>query len=132
VDGRPSFEWGGEDKKGNYIFDTKRPGWAHGPIHDMLVSEGVTVVFHGHDHFYGKQDLDGIVYQECPQPNLSTYMYGARNKGGYKHGVLLRSSGHVRVSVAPESVTVAYLWAFLPGDGPNRQVAHSYTITKAE
>ena len=27
-----------------------------------------SIVFHGHDHLYARQDLDGIVYQEVPQP----------------------------------------------------------------
>ena len=51
VGGRASYEWGGEDENGNYVFDVKRPDWTHDSIHDMLVAEDVNIVFHGHDHF---------------------------------------------------------------------------------
>jgi hypothetical protein len=39
------------------------------PIHQLLVRNKVAAVFHGHDHLFAKQDLDGIVYQEVPQPS---------------------------------------------------------------
>lgn len=128
VDGRPSFEWGGEDENGNYVFSQKRPGWSHGAIHDMLVAANVTIVFHGHDHFFGKQDLDGIVYQECPSPDTG-YNYGFLSEGGYRYGVACPASGHVQVTVVgQDSVTVDYIRAYLPGDGVNGEVAYTYTI----
>ncbi len=48
-------------------FAKNRPGW-EAPIHELLRQHGVSVVFHGHDHLFIKQDLDGIVYQLVPQP----------------------------------------------------------------
>lgn len=126
VDGNPSFEWGGEDETGNYIFSSKRPGWSHGAIHDFLVDQGVSAVFHGHDHFFAKQDLDGIVYQMCPLPGDSSYSYVFT--GGYKYGTLLPNSGHLQVSVTRKQVRVEYIRSYLPGDGNNGEVAYSYII----
>jgi hypothetical protein len=127
VDGRPSFEWGGENKKGGMVFAQKRPGWKHGPIHDLLVAEKVAIVFHGHDHFYAKQDLDGIVYQECPQPvNARSFCY--KDIGQYKHGVLLPSAGHLNVTVDPGFVKVDYIRSFPPEEGRNEELGHSYTL----
>ena len=37
IEGLGSFEWGGEDEFGTYVFDTKRPGWDL-PIRDILSS----------------------------------------------------------------------------------------------
>ena len=37
----------------------------------LLVANKVNIVFHGHDHLFVKQDLDGIVYQEVPQPSAA-------------------------------------------------------------
>ncbi len=43
------------------------------PIHQLLAKHGVQIVFHGHDHLYVKEDLDGIVYHEVPQPGHPRY-----------------------------------------------------------
>jgi hypothetical protein len=128
VAGLPSFEWGGEDKFGNDIFAQRRPGWAHGPVHDLLVAQNATIVFHGHDHFFAKQDLDGLVYLECPQPGDTSYAMGFRKEGGYQHGDFFPNSGHVRVFVNPDHLTVDYIRAFLPGDGENGEKAYSFII----
>jgi len=40
------------------------------------------------------------------------------------------NSGHLRVTVSPEKVTVDYVRAFLPGDGVNGHIEYSYSITK--
>ncbi len=66
------WEWGGENTEGEDEFAKQRPGWEM-PIHDLLVKHGVSIVFHGHDHLFIKQDLDGIVYQEVPQPVASSF-----------------------------------------------------------
>lgn len=59
------YEWGGNNSDGSYGFDEHRLGWGL-PIHQLLVANGVSIVFHGHDHVFVKQDLDGIIYQEVP------------------------------------------------------------------
>jgi hypothetical protein len=125
-DGRGSFEWGGEDPSGDYVFDERRPGWGL-PIHQVMAANNVTIFFHGHDHVFVKQDLDGVVYQECAMPSDTCYGWGFFRSGRYIHGDKVFNSGHLRVAVSPAQVTTEYVRAYLPGDGPNGQVAYSYT-----
>jgi hypothetical protein len=138
VAGEPSFEWGGEDENGEYVFEEKRPGWNHGPVHDMMVEEGVDIFFHGHDHVFVHETLDGIVYQECPQPANTRYNAGFYEPEFYR-GEMMNNSGHLRVRVSPDSVRVAYVRSVLPEDEPldeadgpviNRDVSYSYLLTK--
>ena len=128
--GKGSFEWGGEDLAGNDVFDTMRPGWGS-PIHDVLVDNNVSILFHGHDHVFVHQQLDGVVYQECPQPGDIGYRSGFYPAGGYVYGNAVNNSGHLRVTVSPVQVTVEYIRAYLPGDGTNGEVAYSYSIPAA-
>ena len=129
----PYFEWGGHNADGSDGFAQQRSGWPQ-PIHDLLVANHVTAVFHGHDHLFVKQDLDGIVYQEVPQP--SSARANATNSAadyGYVSGDVLGSPGHLRVTVAPEQVTIEYVRTYLPQDEKpgqqNGQVDYTYTIT---
>jgi hypothetical protein len=106
----PFYEWGGKNADGTDGFKQNRPGWP-APIHQLLVQNQVSAVFHGHDHFYAKQELDGIVYQLVPQPGYPGNGKPPRSAAeyGYATGTLIGSSGHVRVSVSPERVIVAYV-----------------------
>jgi hypothetical protein len=140
VDSRPSFEWGGEAASGNVVFGSKRPDWLHGPIHDMMVEEGVDVFFHGHDHVCVHQSLDGIIYQACPMPLDPDYTDGFYQVSGYSHGEKRNNSGHMRVSVSPDLVRVDYVRSILPEHSPlyengdtlyNRDVSLSYSIEGA-
>lgn len=137
VAGQPSFEWGGEDENGEYVFEDRRPGWSHGPVHDLMVAAGVDIFFHGHDHVFVYETLDGIVYQECPQPANHKYTDGFYSPELYR-GVKRNNSGHLRVTVSPDSVRVDYVRAVLPEDEPlddegtavkNTDVSYSYTLT---
>jgi hypothetical protein len=133
IEAAPYFEWGGKNADGSYGFDEYRPGWGK-PIHQLLVENHVSAVFHGHDHVYVKQDLDGIVYQECPQPSITRYTNSQlAQEYGYTHGDVLSSSGHLRVTVSPNQATVEYVRAYLPKDEKedqqNGQVDAKYTIT---
>ncbi len=126
------FEWGGDNADGTYGFDTQRPGWDK-PIHQLLVENQVSAVFHGHDHVYVKQVLNGIVYQEVPQPSNTEYnKTSLAAEYGYVNGDVLGSSGHLRVTVSPQQVTVAYVRAYLPQDEKpgqiNGQVDNPYLI----
>jgi len=128
VGAAPYFEWGGLNWDGTAGFATERPGW-EAPIHQVMVDNGVTVFFHGHDHFYSREELDGIVYLECPKPDDDSYSMGYSGDGGsYPTGINLTSSGHIRVSVNPDEVTVDYVRAYLPGEGTNGAIADSVTI----
>ncbi len=131
IEAAPFFEWGGKDPDGADAFRTKRPGWPD-PIHRVLVANRVNAVFHGHDHLYAKQDLDGIVYQEIPQPGNPRANARSAREYGYVAGEIQGGSGHLRVRVSPTGAAVEYVRAGLPGDRgashPNGSVSHTYTL----
>lgn len=127
------FEWGGKNTDGSDGFAAKRLGWAM-PIHQLLVANKVTAVFHGHDHLFVKQELDSIVYQEVPQPSAARFdQVNSAKDYGYLTGDVLPSSGHLRVIVSPSQVTVDYVRAYLPRDEnaqrKNGMVDYTYTIS---
>jgi hypothetical protein len=123
-------EWGGYDVGANppYTFDANRPGWGK-PIHQLFVDTGVTAFFHGHDHVYAQEQLDGIVYQEVPHAANDDYGWGfADNRTQYYVGAdLVQNSGYINVTVGPTCVVVDYVRAFLDPED-NGQVARGYTI----
>jgi predicted phosphodiesterase len=126
------FEWGGRNADGTDGFKANRPGWPE-PIHQLFVRTGVSVVFHGHDHLFAKQDLDGIVYQEIPQPgSYSNLRNGRAAEYGYVNGTILGGSGHIRVTVSPQNAKVEYVASCLLKDAsavhPNGETAFSYTV----
>ena len=126
------WEWGGKGASGENEFAKQRPGWEM-PIHDLLVKHGVSIVFHGHDHLFIKQDLDGIVYQEVPQPghprsgNIST-----AKEYGYLSGEMQSSSGYIRVRVGPRETRADYVRTYLPAvetqNKKNGDVSYSYIV----
>ena len=131
----PFFEWGGRNLDGTWAFNTQRPGWA-APIHQLMVDNHVTAWFHGHDHLYAKEDLDGIVYQEVPQPSLIRYDTPDPGAGyGYVGTNLVNifpSSGHLRVTVSPADVKVEYVRSVAVADETatrkNATIVTSYAI----
>jgi predicted phosphodiesterase len=102
------FEWGGLNPDGTDAFATRRPEWP-GPIHAMLVAHGVSAVFHGHDHLFVKQERDGIIYQEVPQPGHPRAEARSAAEYGYRSGVILPGAGILRVRVAPGKAIVEFL-----------------------
>ena len=129
------WEWGGKNTEGEDEFAKQRPGWEM-PIHDLLVKHGVSIVFHGHDHLFIKQDLDGIVYQEVPQPGHPRS--GNKNTAkeyGYLSGEIQSSSGYVRVRVGQDKTRVDYVRTFLPAAESqfkrNGDVGYSYIVDDA-
>lgn len=116
----PFYEWGGRNQDGTPGFALSRPGWSL-PIHDLLVRNHVNVVFHGHDHLYAKQDVDGIVYLEVPQPGDPRGSTRSAAEYGYVNGTILGSSGHVRVAVSPTGANVDYI-------SSGGKVAHSFSV----
>lgn len=121
-------EWGGHNADGSEGFNAHRPGWDM-PIHALLVKHRVCAVFHGHDHLYAKQEVDGIVYQEVPQPgHPGSGPPRSAQEYGYEQGTILGDSGHLRMKVAPDKITVD----FVATEGKTaNNVLHSYQIAPA-
>ncbi len=126
------YEWGGKNKDGSDGFTANRPGW-YKPIKDLFTENRVTIFFHGHDHFYAKQDKDCLVYQETPQP--SHPIFATANQAteyGYVKGEIYPNTGHLRVNVASEGVKVDYVRAYLPKNETatrkNRDISTTYFI----
>ena len=125
------YEWGGLNTDGTQGFEANRPGWGK-PIHQLLVDNKVNIFFHGHDHYFAKQGLDGVVYQECPQP-------GSRNNNthadeyAYISGAFIEGTGYVRVNVSADAFKVDFVRTYLPGaqtaSRKNGEVGYSYTDT---
>lgn len=127
-------EWGGYNLDGTYAFSKYRPSMAM-PIHQLLLKHNVTAFFHGHDHFYGHQELEGVHYQEVPQPSAKNGNNGASigAADGYTHGTILNGRGYVRVSVdAAKGVTAQFVQTWLPteekGTTTNGMVADTWTV----
>ena len=123
------YEWGGLNKRGDWEFAERRPGWEL-PVHQLMVRHGVTIFFQGHDHLFCRQERDGIIYQEVPMP--ADHGYLTYNNDRYQSGVKLPNSGHLRVTVSPENVKVDYVRSFLPKDetaqNKTGHIAHSYAV----
>ena len=120
IEGARFGEWGGDNADGSSGLATQRPGWAE-PVHALLVRHGVSAVFHGHDHLYASQRLDGVAYIEVPQP-------GHRGPGhtqagadyGYRAGTVRGEGGYLRLDVNAERL----LARFIGTDGPEPRVLH--------
>ncbi len=126
------YEWGGKSGSGKDEFAAQRPGWPM-PIHDLLKKHKVSVVFHGHDHFFARQELDDIVYQLVPQPgHPGAERVKNADEYGYLRGQILPPSGILRVTVTPNIATVDYVRTYLPSaetvTRKNGDIAFSYPI----
>lgn len=126
------WEWGGRNQDGENEFVDQRPGWEM-PIHDLLVKHSVSVVFHGHDHLFVKQDLDGIVYQEVPQPgHPRSGNTNTAKEYGYLSGETQSSSGFIRVLVGKDEARIDYVRTYLPEaetqSRKNGDVSYSYVV----
>jgi hypothetical protein len=119
------FEWGGYNFDGDYEFDEKRPGWDQ-PIHDLLVENGVSIVFHGHDHMYIQQERDGIVYQLVPQPGHPSGNINSAEPYGYLSGNIVAGSGSLRVSVEDDKALVEFIDS--RDGGRSGDLLHSYRV----
>jgi hypothetical protein len=126
------YEWGGNNLDGTYGFSANRPGW-YKPIKELLEENRVTIFFHGHDHFFAKQDLNCLIYQECPQPGHFNFMNANQAPVyGYLQGQILPNSGHLRLTVDPSGVRVDYVRAYKAADETptrrNKDVSATYFI----
>ena len=135
ISAAPYFEWGGYNIDDTWGWDTHRPaaeGWDV-PIHQLMVANGVSVYFHGHDHMYAAEELDGILYIEVPKPDdagytWQPYSYGYNENLYPDADALIQNSGHIRVTVTPTNVTTEYVRSYLPGDGTNGVIADTRVI----
>jgi hypothetical protein len=119
------FEWGGYNDDGTtWGFSSKRPAWGNDPIHQLMIDNHVSAFFHGHDHQYAYEVRDGIVYQSLPRPSTGLDFNYYSESDPYTERVI-GNSGHLRVSVTPNLVTVEYVRSNTTG------VSHSYTILPA-
>ena len=126
------YEWGGKNLNGTDGWATNRPGW-YKPIKDLLTENRVTIFFHGHDHFFAKQDKDCLVYQETPQPSHPVFLTAnSAADYGYVKGDIYPNAGHLRVNVSGDGVKVDYVRAYLPKNETatrkNLDVSASYFI----
>ena len=58
-----------------------RPGWGSQPIRQMMEANHVTAFFHGHDHQFAYESLNGMVYQAVPSGSF-TGSFGNYTTGG--------------------------------------------------
>ncbi|MCX6223397.1 MAG: metallophosphoesterase [Bacteroidia bacterium] len=125
------FEMGGSNTDGSWGFDANRPGWGK-PIHTLMVENHVTIFFHGHDHFYGKQEKDGVIYQEVPQPSCKNISNLSAPAYGYVNGLFLPGRGYVSLTVSSEETKVEYIRTYLPTEENatrmNGEIADSYVV----
>ncbi|MFZ4522288.1 MAG: metallophosphoesterase [Bacteroidales bacterium] len=125
------FENGGENADSTWGFEVHRPGWEKS-IHALMVENHANIFFHGHDHCYAKQDKDGLVYQEVPQPSSKNITNITGTQYGYVEGVLMPSRGYLLVTVTDSTAKVDYVKTYLPneatGGHTNGEVAYSYTL----
>lgn len=123
------FEWGGIDLDGTRSFENQRPDWPM-PIHDLLKTYKVDIVFHGHDHFYARQERDGIVYQLVPQPGTARYgnLHPAEEYG-YKNGSLLNAPGFIQATIDSNSIQIQFIQTSIDKRRKNQQVLDSYMLT---
>lgn len=143
-------EWGGEPG-----FSSNRPRWPK-PIHQLFADTKVTIFFQGHDHMYAREKVDGVVYQEVPNPGDNSYFayncdayapasiswtrpagYGAYDAA---YSVRMPNSGFLDVTVSADAVRVDYVRTYravdlqsnqnrnFKGTEQNGEVAFSYSI----
>jgi hypothetical protein len=101
-------EWGGLNVDGTPGFDAKRPGWGK-PVHQLLLDNGVDIVFKGHDHLYVKQELDGIIYQTLPQPSHPGDKVNSADQYGYVTGKIVGGSGFLKVTTSNSGIQVDFV-----------------------
>jgi Secretion system C-terminal sorting domain/Calcineurin-like phosphoesterase len=124
------FENGGYNLDSTWGFGTYRPGWQKS-LHTLMVENKATF-FHGHDHFFGFQMKDGVIYQEVPQPSAKSYTQMSNTTYGYLNGVFIPSRGYLSVTVSNTSAKVEYIRTYLPSEEAagrhNGDISYSYTI----
>ena len=125
-----SYEWGGNNANGTWGFATNRPGWTL-PIHQLMVTNHVTMFVQGHDHIFVREQLDGVTYLTLPIP--ADNKYALYNADAFPNAIYkTNNTGYVRLTVAPEQVKVDYVRTLMPADEgvgkTNGMVDYSFTL----
>ena len=116
------FEWGGYDDDGiTWGWDIERAGWGDDTIRQLMIDNGVSGFFHGHDHQYAYEVRDEIVYQSLPKPSPGIDFNYYSESDPYTEKTI-GNSGHLRVTVTPTEATVDYVRSNIS------EVSYSYTI----
>ena len=122
------YEWGGRGSDDTYEFNDRRPSWGQ-PIHALLADTGVTAVFHGHDHVFAREALDGIAYILVPQPGLDRYGAPRDISASYPDAEVVGGPGHLRVTVSAEAALVELVQTRLEGgDLDNGRMVRSFRL----
>jgi hypothetical protein len=145
-------EWGGGTAAD---FAKYRPTWAK-PVHQLLADTKVTIFFQGHDHMFSREIVDGVVYQEVPNPADNSYFayncdayapasitwQGAAGYGVYDpaSSVRMPNTGFLDVTVSADKVRVDYVRTYraidlqtdpnniFSGTEANGEVAFTYSV----
>jgi hypothetical protein len=127
------WEWGGHDETEAYTFEADRSGWGD-PIQQLFVDNGVSAYFHGHDHQYAYEVVDGVVYQSVPSASMTNSngfsLYSESDPETYE---VLPSSGHLRITVSPQTGTATVDYVRSDGTGgSNGTVSYTYAMDAGE
>lgn len=127
------FEWGGRNYDGSEGFaDHRDPEDFPYTIHQLMVDNGVSAYFHGHDHQYVYERRDGIVYQEVPSPTMTGTGFGGIYTVGtypeYETIAMCPGAGYLQITVAPDAATVEYVRTAGTGTCTPSTFPRSYTI----
>jgi len=126
------YEMGGLNADSTWGFSEHRPGWEL-PLHQLMAKYHVNIFFHGHDHFYARQEKDGIIYQLLPQPGFpGSSSINQAASFGYFTGQILPGSGYLRVAVADTIARVEFVRSLLPAmesqEKKNGIIEQAYTL----
>jgi len=89
-----------------------------GLVHEMMQDLGVQIFFHGHDHVFVDQVVDGIHYT-MPGSCGAPWRFGREITGYRRHWA---DAGHGRLIVRPDQATVEFV-------SQAGQVIHEFAVT---
>lgn len=122
-------EWGGYNEDGStYAWATERPGWGADTVHDIMVDNCVSTVFHGHDHQYAYETRDGVIYTAAPSASFTGNFNGYTVGTGGRNGQTIYANtgsqdpGYIKLTVGPSVATVAYMKT------SGTTATHTYTV----
>lgn len=122
-------EWGGYNEDGStYAWETMRSGWGEDTVHDLMIDNCVSTVFHAHDHQYAYESRDGVIYTAAPSAsftgNFNGYTVGTGGLGGETifANNASQQPGYIKLTVGPSQATVAYMKT------AETSATHTYTV----